>query len=329
MNSKKCIRLFIKKYSFDTKKDFRSKFRYFDFIFLCGKKISNYVDNRSIISNALSYDQKFCFYAENYHDGLPNNYDLLTKETIYQDLSIAVIIIVESLGSACELGAFTYYKNNIDKVWVINDIKYQNDESFIDKGPISKIKQFDSKHVIYVNKNSNDLIELSSKNYKDLQNINKTTTLKKNAIDLNNEDFLIINDLKLLVYYIFDYLLIFKCLILKNIYLDLKIIFKKKRIILNLSDGTTIDSRKEINLILKNILSIMREAGLIYKSNNKDIEYYGLNNDLIYSKFSYKNNLPHVIFKNNLYLNSNFVHDISHIYNVLKKEGFTLWKKNC
>ena len=65
--------------------------------------------------------------------------DLLTLEGYLAESADAVIIIVESDGAKAELGAFAYDDQLAKITLVINDISFQDGESFICEGPIKKL----------------------------------------------------------------------------------------------------------------------------------------------------------------------------------------------
>lgn len=90
-----------------------------------------------------------------------NEIDILTFEELLAEISDDIIIIVESMGTACELGAFTIKNRYIDKVTVINERKHEADKSFLNDGPIKKIKSRSNgekviivKHSYYIDKGS-------------------------------------------------------------------------------------------------------------------------------------------------------------------------------
>lgn len=65
--------------------------------------------------------------------------DLLTLEGYLAESADAVIIIVESDGAKAELGAFAY-DNQLAKITLaINDVSFQDSDSFIREGPIKKL----------------------------------------------------------------------------------------------------------------------------------------------------------------------------------------------
>lgn len=80
------------------------------------------------------------------------NHDSLTFEGILADISDEIIIIVESVGTFCELGAFSFSPTLVNKLYVLNDECHRYDKSFINRGPIRKIndsKSGKSKYIVY------------------------------------------------------------------------------------------------------------------------------------------------------------------------------------
>lgn len=61
-----------------------------------------------------------------------------------------LIIIVESVGTFCELGAFSFSKDLVDKLYIINDEQHREDKSFINRGPIRKINDSRSGETKYI-----------------------------------------------------------------------------------------------------------------------------------------------------------------------------------
>jgi len=87
------------------------------FIFLCGKgfdkRIPNaYLDtNRGIIQQYIKTKapKSYIVLSEQlWENGLLADIDLLTFEEFLAEVSDCIILFVESMGSACELGAFTF-----------------------------------------------------------------------------------------------------------------------------------------------------------------------------------------------------------------------------
>ena len=76
--------------------------------------------------------------------------DLLTFECFLAEASDGIILFLESYGTACELGSFASQDNLARKMLILEDVKYKNKNSFLNEGPIKKIKGIDSSNVIYV-----------------------------------------------------------------------------------------------------------------------------------------------------------------------------------
>ncbi|MDS0527611.1 retron St85 family effector protein [Clostridium sp. SHJSY1] len=133
------------------------------FVFICGKQIINesgdVIDSnqlnenknkRQFLIDKLSSRTLICTISEKIYDS-SSMVDTLTFEEILAELSEDIIIIIESPGTICELGAFTVNNKFFKKLIVINDVKYKDDKSFINEGPIRKIKMNDEERYILVN----------------------------------------------------------------------------------------------------------------------------------------------------------------------------------
>ena len=126
------------------------------FVFLCGKGISsNTADsdcslsktNRGVIKQYLankSNSIKFAISEELWEDSAYKGcIDLLSFEEFLADVSKHIILLVESMGSSCELGAFSSAENGpsfIKKMIIILDKKHKGSKSFISTGPVMKAK---------------------------------------------------------------------------------------------------------------------------------------------------------------------------------------------
>lgn len=117
--------------------------------------------------------------------------DILTFEEVLAEISECIIIIVESPGTYCELGAFALNDVFADKTIVVNEDNPQYKKSFITKGPIKKIEKKHEENVILHNgkgalRNSlelNDMIlKISSKQVKYVPNLNAQALNLKNLI---------------------------------------------------------------------------------------------------------------------------------------------------
>ena len=124
------------------------------FVFLCGKNIEleKYEkSNRGTIQKFLASRSKNIFFVLSeklWEDNFDSNIDLLTFEDFLAEVSDSIILLVESPGSFCELGAFSYADKLFnDKLLIIIDEKYKNDKSFIMSGPVAKAKKEGAKIV--------------------------------------------------------------------------------------------------------------------------------------------------------------------------------------
>lgn len=120
---------------------------YFAYIFLCGGNADNYT-SRDTIKKILGRKHKYLI-CENLED-VRGDLDLLTFERILEALSKVILISLESFGTSCELGAFTYH-TSANKELIIYDEKKKDDKSFINNGPISLIKSISEDRICYAN----------------------------------------------------------------------------------------------------------------------------------------------------------------------------------
>ena len=83
---------------------------------------------------------------------------MLTFEEFLAEVSDCIILFVESPGSFCELGAFSYAdKLFSDKLAIIIDKQYEGSESFIITGPTAKARK-DGSDIIYASLNGTGLL---------------------------------------------------------------------------------------------------------------------------------------------------------------------------
>lgn len=151
------------------------------FVFLCGKAFSdenNYYDsNRGIIDKYLKSksDDIYIVLSEKlWEENFNSNIDLLTFEEFLAEVSDWIILFVESPGTFCELGAFTYADNLFsDKLVIIIDEKYKNDKSFIITGPVAKAQK-DGANIIYAQLSGTGLL---------------SSSILRNTIDAKSKDF--------------------------------------------------------------------------------------------------------------------------------------------
>jgi hypothetical protein len=123
--------------------------------FLCGAKKDNgaVVSSREVLKAKLEEKELMkVIYAEDLFTNLvygKSKNDYLSLENILAEDSDLVIIILESPGSFVEFGAFVNKAGLREKIITLMDIKYKDDESFLNLGPIKYIKSIRNKSVVY------------------------------------------------------------------------------------------------------------------------------------------------------------------------------------
>lgn len=132
------------------------------FVFVCGKKIENEAETiRSIIID--NFEKKkvlndygrecqsvLCIVSEDlYVQDLAE--DIFTFEKMLAEISYKIIIVSESAGTFCELGAFVMDPESSRKTIVINEDNETYKDSFITKGPIKLLENQDERSVILHN----------------------------------------------------------------------------------------------------------------------------------------------------------------------------------
>lgn len=98
--------------------------------------------------------QKYFFAEKILHDDFDKSgLDLLRGEKQLADIVDCIFIFLESWGTAAELGAFAINKDLCEKILVVNDLKYKDDNSsFISKGPLKLVnKESKYKQTFYCN----------------------------------------------------------------------------------------------------------------------------------------------------------------------------------
>lgn len=190
--------------------------------------------------------------------------DILTFEEVLAEISECIIIISESPGTYCELGAFALNDLFVGKTIVINENNPNYKNSFITKGPIRKIENQHEENVILHNgketlRNSlelNDMIRrISSKEVRYTPNLN--------AQELN---------LKNLIYELLNLTELFEPV---TAY-ELEILYKDIR---EISNYTICNKDKHKIVSFKRVIQLMEEMKIIKCNNgylhiNKDITCY-------------------------------------------------------
>ena len=187
--------------------------------------------------------------------------DILTFEEVLAEISEYIIIITESPGTFCELGAFALHDSFVDKVIVINEDNPKFKSSFISLGPIKKIENQNERNVILYSSKSalksslelNDMIkEISTKE------VRFTPNLDSGAINLKN--------------------LIYELLNLTELFepvtpYELEVLYKQIR---NIENYTITNKDKHKIFSFKRVINLMIEMKIISYANgycrvNKDV----------------------------------------------------------
>lgn len=140
-------------------------------VFICGENIiaedgrlkaeSELSNNKRFILKKKLEEREFIIpiIAESLYD-FNGKHDALTFEHLLAALSHNIVIILESYGTVCELGAFSSNPELVDKIYVFNDIIFESENSFINTGPIRKIKEQDESRVGFVKFQDDDFSQL-------------------------------------------------------------------------------------------------------------------------------------------------------------------------
>lgn len=107
-------------------------------IFLCGGSNLFRRDRIKQIIKDRHADSFYIFHAEKVWDEMKKMewINVLEMENYLAELADSVVIILESKGAICELGAFSQVESLRPKILVINNIDHINSSSFICTGPI-------------------------------------------------------------------------------------------------------------------------------------------------------------------------------------------------
>jgi len=141
-------------------------------IFLCGASCKNTDSIRNKVRNSIHSSESRTsvriIYPEDLFEELlstRSNVNMLTLEHQLADSVNAVAIVVESPGTFVELGAFSSHDKLARKLITIIDAKYKHGRSFINTGPVRKLKKIhQGEHfVIYHDFKNGNLSELASK----------------------------------------------------------------------------------------------------------------------------------------------------------------------
>lgn len=126
------------------KKDIQDNIRYFLIEELEKRSILNKYDSKNHIVKCIISEY---LYLQDWAE------DILSFEELLAEISECVIIIAESPGTFCELGAFTVKESFLKKLVVVNRDNPAFENSFITRGPIRRLELYDENRVVlYGNK---------------------------------------------------------------------------------------------------------------------------------------------------------------------------------
>ena len=247
------------------------------FIFLCGKQIisqsGNVIDSqqlaqdgnkRQFLIDKLSSNNLICTISEKIYDS-NSIVDTLTFEELLAELSQDIIIIVESPGTLCELGAFTVKHKFFEKLLVINDSKYKNEKSFINEGPVRKIIAYDEERYILVDDN----YEMFKNNF-ELNNYIKNIKKRKICITPNNDSSKL--DLRNLIYELLNIIELFEPITKKELFYIYKEVKKFESYEIENREKHKINSYTSIINLMKSMELVSYDGEYITKKG--DYTYY-------------------------------------------------------
>lgn len=139
-------------------------------IFLCGSNQSNQRSFRDEIQQAVQgIKSKFAYrvyYPEKIFMELIYGHqkrDLLSLENVLAESVHSVAILLESVGTIAELGAFANHAQLSNKMVVFIKSQHKNDKSFINLGPIRHLREKTSSEVVYIDFKSENINIIAEK----------------------------------------------------------------------------------------------------------------------------------------------------------------------
>ncbi|WP_051540517.1 retron St85 family effector protein [Clostridium ihumii] len=243
------------------------------FVFVCGKQIINesgvVIDSKQLNENEnkrqflidkLSSKTLICTISEKIYDS-SSMIDTLTFEELLAELSEDIIIIIESPGTICELGAFTVKNKFFEKLIVINDKRYKDEKSFINEGPIRKIYINDEERCILVD----DEYKLFKSNFQ-LNDCIKRIKEKKITINPNNNNKKI--DLRNLIYELLNIVELFQPITKYELFYIYKRVKEISNYDIENREKHKINSPSEVIKLMNNMNLISVEGEYIKKYGN-------------------------------------------------------------
>lgn len=247
------------------------------FVFVCGKEIKkgqNTIRKYTMdklekfkIQNdyGTEYESVLCIISEYlYVQDLSE--DIFSFEQMLAEISDRIIIVAESPGTFCELGAFAMDKKCRDKIIVINEEKEEYKDSFITKGPIKMLENRDENSVIL--HSGFERLKFSSVYNNTMKKIAKDTL--KIKINYDSEKI----NLKSLMYELANIIEIFQPLEDLEIEMLYKIIKNFETYEISNTEGHKIRSIKKVLMLMERIGLIKKEKG--YYTINRNISCYNI-----------------------------------------------------
>lgn len=324
--SEKKIFDFLNKSSKYRRYNFLGSGTYFDFVFLCGKKLEP-DDNRSFIMREMDKRHRFSLLSEHlYKEFSDLDYDLLTIEEILLAVCSSAILIVESYGSACELGAFSFADSNLDRLWVINNKTFKDDGSFIAEGPIKKLGRKYPSHVVYQEFDADGNIAFNRDAFNMFLNVGNKGGFTNKPIDVDSTTGIAtIKDLRFGICLLFDYIRLFGVLVEDSLLKVMMNLYPAKEYLIQFQSGNTIESNKVI-IVFNKLLIILAKSGLLLRKKIDGNVYYTVNYETFLKIGKAPNDFSSFIFTSNFFKSIN-KKEIYKILNIEKQEGFKLWTK--
>jgi len=242
-------------------------------IMLCGKGMSETNSIRSVINNYLlkdslciepefwKYQTSKIVYPEKFFKDY-YDYDLLKLENKLAELVDIIIIVVESPGSYCELGAFANHDKLNKKLIVIVNEEFKKHKSFIIHGPVKLLKNNKLNQVIYLKFNEIEKVEKHIILDKIFNSIDKLISYNKD-ISGSDEVFTKEDKLKLLIL-----MLLFFCeSLIENNIIDF---------ICKVEESSVTDAKITVHTILSDLIDnhkFIKKENNIIDITNEGIKY--------------------------------------------------------
>lgn len=304
---------------------------YLNLVFLCGKARSP-ADNREQISKQLIeiVPFRYSLYSEDVFDAFPrDSLDLLTLEEIFANISSKIVLIVESYGSACELGAFSFVDNGIGKLLAITNKDYKDDESFLNQGPLKKIKtKAGPDNVLYEEFKGGNII-FSQKLMDCITTIKRSSFAARPFIAAKDGSCYEIHDFGCLVCLLYEYVIRFGC-IRKDFVLDAvnALIMNFAALPLSISlDTRNVFSEEQVKQVILSLPDMLVKMGLLETAKNKGQEYYRVNYSNHIKRGADFELLTSVIFNQRMAKQRTIRKECAKAKNLAIKDGYSPWKK--